>query len=67
MRKLSVSDMLNGKESRYALCMGVAKRARQIAKKFEDTETIMDEKPVMMAIEELKDKKFSIIETSNAV
>ena len=30
MIKASVEDMLSGKESRYALVMGVAKRAREI-------------------------------------
>ena len=31
MRLASVDDMLSGKESRYALVIGVAKRAREIA------------------------------------
>ena len=36
MRLASVDKMLEGRESRYALVMGVAKRAREIAQEFED-------------------------------
>ena len=57
MKRLNVDDLFAGKSSRYALVIGVAKRARQITKDFEDQETVTDEKPVLLAIEEIKDHK----------
>lgn len=62
MIRASIDDMLSGKESRYALVIGVAKRARAIAQNFEDEGIITDEKPVLLAIDELKSHKFNIIE-----
>lgn len=61
MIRSSIDDMLNGKESRYALVIGVAKRARAIAQNFEDEGVITDEKPVLLAVEEFKNHKFNII------
>lgn len=62
MIRASIDDMLSGKESRYALVIGVAKRARAIAQNFEDEGVITDDKPVLLAIEEFKSHKFNIIE-----
>lgn len=62
MIRSSIDDMLSGKESRYALVIGVAKRARQIAQKFEDEGIVTDDKPVLLAVEEFKSRKFNIIE-----
>ena len=62
MIRASIDDMLSGKESRYALVIGVAKRARVIAQNFEDEGIITDEKPVLLAVEEFKNHKFNIIE-----
>lgn len=62
MIRASIDDMLSGKESRYALVIGVAKRARAIAQNFEDEGIITDEKPVLLAVEEFKNHKFNIIE-----
>ena len=62
MIRASIDDMLSGKESRYALVIGVAKRARAIAQNFEDEGIITDDKPVLLAIEEFKNHKFNIIE-----
>ncbi|MBQ8795182.1 MAG: DNA-directed RNA polymerase subunit omega [Clostridia bacterium] len=62
MIRASIDDMLSGKESRYALVIGVAKRARAIAQNFEDEGIITDEKPVLLAIDEFKSHKFNIIE-----
>lgn len=62
MIRASIDDMLSGKESRYALVIGVAKRARVIAQNFEDEGIITDDKPVLLAIEEFKSHKFNIIE-----
>ncbi|MDD6708988.1 MAG: DNA-directed RNA polymerase subunit omega [Ruminococcus sp.] len=62
MRLASVDDMLSGKESRYALVIGVAKRAREIAQEFEEQGIITDEKPVLLAIEDFKNHKYNILE-----
>ena len=62
MRLASVDDMLSGKESRYALVIGVAKRAREIAREFEEQGIITDEKPVLLAIEDFKNHKYNLLE-----
>ena len=62
MKRVSVDDMLSGKQIRYALVIGVAKRARAIAQEFKDQNIISDEKPVLLAIEEFKAHKFNILE-----
>ena len=62
MRLASVDDMLSGKESRYALVIGVAKRAREIAQEFEEQGIITDEKPVLLAIEDFKNNKYNLLE-----
>lgn len=62
MKRVSLDDMLKGKESRYALVIGVAKRAREIAQGFKDENIITDEKPVLLAIEDFKNHKYNILE-----
>ena len=62
MRRPSVDDMLNNKITRYALEIAVAKRAREIAAEFEKETIITDEKPVLLAIDEFKQHKYSILE-----
>ena len=59
MRRPSVDDMLEGKQSKYALVIAVAKRARQIADTLpEDSK----DKPVLLAIDDFKNHKFDILE-----
>lgn len=65
MKKVNVDDLFYGKVSRYSLVIGVAKRARQITQEFEDNGVITDEKPVLLAIDEIKDHKFNILEPEN--
>ncbi len=62
MKRVNVDDLFAGKTSRYALVIGVAKRARQITKDFEEQETVTDEKPVLLAIDEFKDHKINILQ-----
>ena len=62
MKRASLDDMLTGKESRYALVIGVAKRAREIADEFMEEGVVTDEKPVLMAIEDFKNHKYNILE-----
>lgn len=62
MRRPSVDDMLENKTTRYALVIGVAKRARQIAARFEKENAVTDEKPVLLAIEDFKQHRYNILE-----
>lgn len=65
MSNISIQDMIDSSNSRYALVIAVAKRARQITQSYIDSETILEGKPVLMAIEEFKAHKFNIIEPEN--
>ncbi len=47
-------EELQGKNSRYAVEVGVAKRARQIAEKAEEDKEILVEKTVSLAIKDFK-------------
>lgn len=62
MKRASIDDMLKGKESRYALVIGVAKRAREIADDFKEQGLIIEDKPVLLAIEDFKNHKYNILE-----
>lgn len=62
MRRPSVDDMLKNRTTRYSLVIAVAKRAREISAEIEESERIVDEKPVLMAIEDFKNHKYSILE-----
>ena len=62
MKRASLDDMLSGKESRYALVIGVAKRAREIADEFKQEGVITEEKPDLLAIEDFKNHKYNILE-----
>ena len=62
MRKPSIDDMFEGKQSRYSLVIAVAKRARQIASEAEVKGEILTQKPVLMAVEDLKSHKYTILE-----
>lgn len=60
-RKLSTEDMLNGESSKYALAVAVAKRAREITDDIILKGEVVEEKPVNIAIKELKEDKYNII------
>ena len=62
MKSASLDDTLTSKESRYALVIGVAKRAREIADEFKEEGLITDEKPVLLAIDDFKNHKYNILE-----
>ncbi|MEE1057078.1 MAG: DNA-directed RNA polymerase subunit omega [Acutalibacteraceae bacterium] len=62
MRRPSVDDMLKNRTTRYSLVIAVAKRAREISAEIEESERVVDEKPVLMAIEDFKNHKYSILE-----
>ena len=54
-------EKLKGKNSRYAVVIGVAKRARDIAQEAEDNGVILIEKTVSMAINDLEGGDYKII------
>ena len=62
MKKVNVDDLFDRKASPYALVIGVAKRARQITKDYEEQDEVRDDKAVLEAIDEIKDHKVSIYE-----
>ena len=62
MIKASVEDMLSGKESRYALVMGVAKRAREINDEIVENNLDETTKPVNLAIKDFEKDRYSIFE-----
>lgn len=62
MFKPSIDDMLSGKKSRYALVIGVAKRAREIVDEDDTGLNTATEKPVNLAIKDFKEHKYEIIE-----
>ena len=62
MIKASVEDMLSGKESRYALVMGVAKRAREINDEIIENNWEETRKPVNLAINDFEEDRYSIFE-----
>lgn len=62
MKKISVDEMLNGKENKYPLAVAVAKRAREITDNIILEGKVVEEKAVNMAIEDFKNHKYFVIE-----
>lgn len=54
-------ENLKGDKSRYAVVVGVAKRARDIADRAEQDGVILIEKPVSMAIGDLSSGDYKIL------
>lgn len=54
-------EELQGKNSRYAVVIGVAKRARQIAEEAEENKEILVEKTVSLAIKDFKAGECSLV------
>lgn len=54
-------ENLKGEKSRYAVVIGVAKRARDIADRAEQDGVILIEKPVSMAIADLTSGDYKIL------
>lgn len=54
-------EILQGKNSRYAVVIGVAKRARQIAEEAEANKEILVDKTVSLAINDFKQGDCSLI------
>ncbi len=62
MHRVDVDELFQGKQSKYALVVGVSKRARQITKTFEDEGTVTEDKPVLLAIDEIKNHEINLLE-----
>ncbi len=54
-------ERLKGKDSRYAVVVGIAKRARDIAENAESEGVILTEKPVSMAIQDFTNGEYKLI------
>ena len=54
-------EKLKGNKSRYAVVVGVAKRAREIAEKAEEENQILIEKPVSLAVADLTEGDYKIM------
>ena len=61
MLKPTDIERIKGKNSRYAVVVGVAKRAREIAEDAENGGVILTEKPVSLAISDIKDGDYRLI------
>lgn len=62
MHRVNVDELFEGKQSKYALVVGVSKRARQLTQEFEEEGVIVEEKPVILAIEEIKSHQINLVE-----
>ena len=62
MLKPSADIILGQQQSRYSLVVAVSKRAREIAANAESKGEIIIEKPVDLAVHEIMDHKYIIIE-----
>ncbi len=61
MLKPTDIERLKGKNSRYAVVIGVAKRARTIAQDAEDNGVVLTEKPVSMAILDFTEGDYKMV------
>lgn len=57
-----LKDVLKNHLSRYSLVTATAKRAREISDEALENEEIIVEKPVSLALDEIVDGKYKIIE-----
>ena len=48
--------------SQYAVVIAVAKRAREITQELIDEKVVTEEKPVLLAIDEIRDHKINLLE-----
>ena len=62
MHKINVDELFAGKQSKYALVVGVSKRAREITQINEEEEIVTEEKPVLVAIEEIRNHEINLLE-----
>ncbi len=65
MLKPTDIEQLKGKNSRYAVVIGVAKRARSIAQDAEDNGVVLTEKPVSMAILDFTEGEYKMVASND--
>lgn len=61
LRPTDIENLKKNNVSRYAIVIGVAKRARAIAEDAEDSGTILIEKPVSLAITDLTEGDYKLV------
>lgn len=61
MLKPTDIETLQGKNSRYAVVIGVAKRAREIAEEKQEQGEILVDKTVSLAVNELKEGQYKLM------
>lgn len=57
----------NGELSRYSLVAAVSKRAREIVDQANESHEIISDKPISLAVEELLDGEYRIVENRSAL
>ena len=62
MLKPSINEVLDKIDNRYYLVGTVAKRAREITAEQEESGEVTDDKPVLIAIDEIKNHEIGILE-----
>ncbi len=55
-------NVLKNRTSRYSLVSAVAKRAREISSEAQENEEILNDKPVSIALDEIINGKFQVVE-----
>ena len=55
-------NVLKNRTSRYSLVSAVAKRAREISIEAQENEEILNDKPVSIALDEIINGKFQVVE-----
>ncbi len=55
-------NVLKNRTSRYSLVSAVAKRAREISIEAQENEEILNDKPVSIALDEIINGKFEVVE-----
>lgn len=66
MHKIDVDELFAGRQSKYALVVGVSKRARQITKTYEEEGIVTEKKPVLLAIDEIRNHEINILEPDDS-
>ena len=62
MLRPAMNQIATHGESCYSVVIGVAKRAREISEEAEEDGIILVEKPVSIALDEILNKKYEIVE-----
>ena len=69
MINIDLKPMLKGGISRYSLCVAVAKRSRQIndeaLERKEKEKILLEEKPVSLAVEDIRSGRYVIKESED--